>query len=74
MIPARQLSEYTKKSSILEEINCAILHKSFEGGNKITRFINGNIPIIKEYYENIGYTVTSDPITPLLITISWPTR
>lgn len=52
-------------------IDSLILSNAYRGGTKITIVPKGNISKIKKHYQEIGFTVTSDPISPLLLTISW---
>ena len=74
MIPAKHLNAYTEKCSVFDEIDCEIMYKSFHNQSKLTKFVTGNVSVIKQHYQDLGYTVTSDSLSPLLLTISWPTR
>lgn len=65
------LSEENTGDRTFTWIDSLILSNVYRGGTKITIVPKGNILKIKKHYQEIGFTVTSDPISPLLLTISW---
>lgn len=68
------LVEHTIGMSVIDKINAAILYISSCGGTKWTGIVPTKTSFVKDYYRKLGYTITVDSVSPLLLTISWTTR
>ena len=66
--------KYIQNQNIINKIDIQIWFVASQGGTKITICCNKNSQEIKNYYKSRGFIITEDPISPLLLTISWSTR
>lgn len=65
------LSEENTIGKTIAQIDSLILSNAYRGGTQVCVIPKENTSKIKKHYQEIGFTVTSDPISPLLLTISW---
>jgi len=65
------LSEESTIGKTIAQIDSLILSNAYRGGTQVCVIPRENTSKIKKHYQNVGFTVTSDPISPLLLTISW---